>query len=549
MKLSLALLITTLAVAEANASGNSANLRRRLSYGKIAGYMPGSQVTDHCAIDLDQAAIESQLLLKTPESFENARRIYNEGGNSKSYAEVTLTTPLGTSISQGDSIMGKNTDGNEVSGKAYEDYVEGTVKIKVQYTTSDLQSSYMECQVGGLVETNLKGCFAGDTGDLTIGGTEYAYTYNPAADNNAGRTIAGFSEGDNARDKMRVGCKGCPYPDFQYFYDYYGTDEYAHQFIEAAFDGKKTQFINGNADFSQYGYVGKEQVIVKGTAYMNIFMYVIREFEDALDDCEMSCINCNDGSVNAWDEGVCFYTGSIEGVDGATDDGKLLHQLADKRCIDYKTCGVEGTNLSGMAKLNYDMFDLFAVGNFQLQTGNCPAARATTKEIISKMYVPLIQGTLRYAYKAGELSGGEKEKAEGAVFAAAVLPRIHAASPSAARTIYDNMQVGASSTNFKDVKNAFESVYAEMGISCTDVGGLWNEGTNTYYPGMEPCMETVSTMNTAESKNNNTLAIALGCTFGALFAMAAMMVMYMRSREKQGQPVFKTSETDVKDMN
>ena len=79
-----------------------------------------------------------------------------------------------------------------------------------------------------------------------------------------------------------------------------------------------------------------------------------------------------------------------------------------------------------MAKLNYDMFNLFAVGNFQLSTGNCPAARRTTKEIITKLYVPMIQGTMRYAYKADKLSGGEKEKAEGAVFAAAVLPRVHA---------------------------------------------------------------------------------------------------------------------------
>ena len=124
------------------------------------------------------------------------------------------------------------------------------------------------------------------------------------------------------------------------------------------------------------------------------------------------------------------------------------------------------------------------------------------------------------------------------------------AAPSAAKTIYDNMKVDAPTTDFKAVKAAFESVYAEVGISCTDIGGLWNEGTNSYYPGMEPCAETISTMNSeVETKNNNTLAVALGCTFGALFAIAAAMVVYMRSREKQGTPVFKTSETDVKDMN
>ncbi len=57
-----------------------------------------TQVTDRCAIDLNQAAIKDQLALKTPESFANARRIYNEGGNSRSYAQVTLLTPLTSSI-------------------------------------------------------------------------------------------------------------------------------------------------------------------------------------------------------------------------------------------------------------------------------------------------------------------------------------------------------------------------------------------------------------------------------------------------------------------
>ena len=42
------------------------------------------QVTDHCAVDLDQLAIETQLAKQTDESFEAARKIYNEGGNSKS---------------------------------------------------------------------------------------------------------------------------------------------------------------------------------------------------------------------------------------------------------------------------------------------------------------------------------------------------------------------------------------------------------------------------------------------------------------------------------
>ena len=94
--------------------------------------------------------------------------IYNEGGNSKSYAQVSLTTPLYKSISKGDSIMGRNSDG----------YIE----------TTDLQGSYMNCQVGALVETNMVDCFTND-GVFNIDGDEYAYTYNMETDNKAARTM------------------------------------------------------------------------------------------------------------------------------------------------------------------------------------------------------------------------------------------------------------------------------------------------------------------------------------------------------------------------
>jgi len=544
MNFSLVLLATSLALAESGDGGIDSrwtNLRRRLSYELIAGYSPDSQVTDHCAIDLDQAAIYKQLAVGTPNSFQNAQKIYNNGGNSKSYAEVTLTVPLTAKLLKGDKIVGKSAEGIDVGGKAYMDYDSGESLIKVQYTTTDIQERYVQCQVGALMEPNMKGCFVED-GDLTIADEDYPYTYNPATSNKNGRTIAGFSEGDMSKDRMREGS------DFQYFYDYYGKDDYAHRYVEAAFEGKATQFKNGNADFSRFDMEGKREIIKKSTVYLNIFMYVIHELEDALDDCDSNCINCNSDPVSAWDEGVCFYTGSTEGPGGRGTNSWLLHELADKRCADFRTCGDEGTDLSGMSKLNYDIFNLFAVGQFQLRTGNCPAARSTTQSITSKMYVPMIQGALRYAYKLDKLGGGEKENAEAAVFSAAVLPRIHAASPSAATTIYNNLKVGATKTDVQAVKRAFESTYEDMGISCADIGGFWSNAEKKYFEGMGPCEDKVETMSPeVEIQVNNSLAIGLGCGFGALFLIAAVMVVYMRNREKEGNPVF--SNEGTKEMN
>ena len=103
---------------------------------------------------------------------------------------------------------------------------------------------------------------------------------------------------------MLLNCKGCPYTDFKHFYDYYGRDDYADHWVQSAFDGTMTSFSRGDADFTKYGLPEKEQAIKKGTVYLNVFMYVIREWEDALDDCEFDSFDNNYNSVHAWDEGV-----------------------------------------------------------------------------------------------------------------------------------------------------------------------------------------------------------------------------------------------------
>merc|ERR1711865_1015799 len=89
------------------------------------------------------------------------------------------------------------------------------------------------------------------------------------------------------------------------------------------------------------------------------------------------------------------------------------------------------------------------------------------------MTVPLIQGTLSYSYlidKKGDTS--EALAAEAASFAAAVLPRVHACSPEDAATIFENTKVGATTTSFAAVKQAFENQYECLGVQYQDVGGL-----------------------------------------------------------------------------
>ena len=103
----------------------------------------------------------------------------------------------------------------------------------------------------------------------------------------------------------------------------------------------------------------------------------------------------------------------------------------------------------------------------------CGNTEASKDEIIEKMVIPLIQGTIRYAVFLG-LDGDtdDKSEAEGAIFAQAVLPYIDDCDPAAAQVIFDNMKpvAGDASVDFNAVVSAFESTYACLGVDAADIG-------------------------------------------------------------------------------
>lgn len=464
---------------------------RRLSKDLIAGYEPLSQVTDHNAIDLDQEAIEMQLALATDDSFAAALRIYSEGAFSKQVAQVSLTAPLSIDVEKGTAIMGVGADGNQIAGKAYEDNAAGASSIMIQYQTSDSQKNYVGCQVGASTTPNTVGCFAA-SGTMTVDGSAtVSYSYDVLNNNIAKRTIQGFST--SAQSKMAE-CANCPYPMYEAFYDYYGEYDYANQIVLAAFSGSKTNFKNFNNDFGLYGFSGKEQIIKKATSYIVIWMYVIREMEDALDDCKEACTidNCNDDPVHAWDEAVAFYTGTLEGSDGS-GSGNLAYALADKRCGNFKTCGDMADSTTGGSHVNIEIFRNFSVGQSKLNKGQCASARSEKETIEKLMLVPIIQGTLRYAWKTVNEVYSEKAEAEGTVFALGVVPAVHKCDAGAAKVIADNLVVGQSGTcDFAAVKAAFESTYECMGIDPAAIGGLFDAATGSYYEGTEPASMKLS---------------------------------------------------------
>jgi hypothetical protein len=165
--------------------------------------------------------------------------------------------------------------------------------------------------------------------------------------------------------------------------------------------------------------------------------------------------------------------------------------------------------------------------------GKCAEARQDKEQIENLMAVPLVQGALRYAYILGTSStADEKGLVEGATFAAAVLPIVHECNPRSAEAIYENLRIGAMSTELSLVKNAFEENYACMGITCADVGGYYDDANSDYYVGAGPCSGTGSSSNS----DMNALGIAVSVTVGVVLVLLAAMFVALKRRKSVESP-------------
>ena len=277
---------------------------------------------------------------------------------------------------------------------------------------------------------------------------------------------------------------------------------------------------------------GWNQLIKKGANYQAVWMYVLHELEDAIGDCYAGDITANDntptgGAPHAWDEGWAFYAGSTVGqtvAQSVTDVGTLIFELAEKRSGDFKT-----DHSTGPATTNVHLLAKFIEGRDLIIAGKCAEAEPLIDDIIKQMSIPLIQGTLKYAYNSDpktttgyctadadktaltSTADCAKAWAEGWAFAAAILPRIDQCSATAAATIKTNIEISASKPmagGFAAVKTAMESTYPCLGITCADVGA---------YTGTTVCTDPVASSDAATAP-----ALALGAAAAA--AGAALLL-------------------------
>merc|ERR1711990_329713 len=480
--------------------------------GNIAGYEPRSTVTQHARIDLDIKDIIS--------SFPNWKgvggSIYNGGllndcttvadacnwnGTSSKYPTLwdttcTHTCPSATSVT---------TDQGQTCTLS---------------TADACLSTYGIYRYG-------KGSFKG----------------NSASKAAQMRTLRGFATSLGGKGaSARVAAKNNPFINkMNKYWAKQGLNEltWGQDIIEAAFKG--TCVKNGNScvksggvnllDFGTVGNDFRVEVIKKGIIYLNIFPYVIWEFQDAINDCHDGQLGSNDpipggGSVHAWDEAVAFYTGSLEGIlkggnNGlaSCDDGncELQFQLSDYRCQNFGTCTADADG---------EITEAAASSNNAAT--KCDLPDRTHEKVVTKMLVPFVQGCMRYLWKTKD-SQKAKEAGELFAFASAALPFIDAVDPVAATKLFTRAwKLDFTTYTYEETKQGIEGTLSRLGagkgigtISCADIGDLVDSSDQLLAAG---CTDPSPP---SSSNNDTTLGLGIGIPLGAIAITALVFVVLL----------------------
>lgn len=500
---------------------------RQTMINRIIGYLPVHDVTDIANLDLDQNMMEQLVLTR---ELNHARLLYEEGGHSMSYAAMhVVDAPTNVEFPAGSTVWGVNDVGQKVVGNLLEDLIfdssskqGGNVTVRVVYDDEQVLQPF--CRVGALHYFNagyLNNCFTKNSSiqifDSSNKSTSLNYTYNI------------HTENVNALSLRKVATAAADLfqglPSFEIFKTFYGESDYADRWAMAAANSGSTGFRSGlgNADFQLLqGRFGHGEGLIKGSAVLNVNMYSIGKLEMSVNSCKAS--NFSDASFHL-DEAVALYAGSLAGSSDSGEYGLFMYGLANNRAINFKTAGHSGDKDIGTAWVNVfnlDQFKRMQANYLSKNASQCVDAANTCALIVNKMKVPLVQSVLAYAYirdraVINDTEEIEKNTGKGATYTAAILPYIHSCSPKDAATIYDFMRVGSDTNqlNFVAVKQALERTYPCLGITCSDVGGIW-DGMQ-YSADAEPC--GLSSPSSSGQKQGNKFGKAFGITFSAILCL------------------------------
>jgi hypothetical protein len=219
----------------------------------------------------------------------------------------------------------------------------------------------------------------------------------------------------------------------------------------------------------------------KGTAYLNVWMEVVRYLNEAVDKCRTGASD----AASAVDKAVAYYAGSRTAEENS--EGVLLYALAEIRAHQMKTGGHLEDKDVGDAFVNVDIFRQLNSMKNNLLTKDpalCDQVEESKNHIVTMMKVPMVQSIIRYAYiqsKEPPKNKADEDKmiAEGATFAATMLPFVHQCESRAAEILHSHMKLGVVA-KFEEVKKILESTYSCLNITCEHIGGIWDQSDKSY---------------------------------------------------------------------
>lgn len=382
---------------------------------------------------------------------------------------------------------------------------------------------------------------------------KFAYAYDSRVDNKNWLTLRSLST--NAATTMKS-LSGSYYEDFQKFVDFYGNTDYADKWVMGAAKGEDTAFSknHGNADFSaiwRTGGKGRIEAMTNGVWLLNVWMYVIRQMEYAIDLCNVDCTEstkdaCEVHAVAEWDKAVAYYAGSLAGENGE-GRGVFPYAYANTRAKEFKTTGYKSDDTSGTSYVNLETIFLFQRGQGILMEGiesakRCESAKNIKNSITNLMKIPLIQSVYRYAWmREYQTTYDEKHEATAATFTAALLPYVHECKASHSAFLYDHTRIGAGTESaegsFSKIKSKMEEIYDCLGVSCSQIGGYHGDGE--YMEGAGPCKDgsfvidrTPEGMRRSEGapKDEGNPVVALGAIVALCALIGLAGVVYMRRK-------------------
>jgi len=274
-----------------------------------------------------------------------------------------------------------------------------------------------------------------------------------------------------------------------------------------------------------------KESILRTTSYVYQFGEIMQLLQAAYDSVKTGCLGsevnpnrvCFD-AVQKWDAAVGIFVGSLEG-NGADDNdvrptGVTFWSQAGKRCANFNKCGIylDGKSNSDTTPVNFKIMRLFAAGRQATFQGQKDQMKVLQRLISNKLVVGGIQGIMRYAWRLSGQNGPRNQSAltpgvdapgfgastapdqdVGAMstFAMHVLPKVWACSRNAEKLLYTEVAVGGPKTvtfdatnngmrpsvNFDNVKLALECNYRCLGITCEEVGSLFDQQTSNGYGG------------------------------------------------------------------